>query len=376
MSVCLALAVSTSACESCVETPAVAPTEDARPTGDPKTRVATDVMVGGTLGNAVALSTSDGDRLAATLRGSSRVVEVDERGKVRELDVVSKALGGVTALPSGELAVLEVKGDRVFKIALSGDDLMVVGELQVGEGPRLLAVGPGDSERAWVLTRDRDSPLVEFDWNTMKVLGRSEAGKMPADIVMDASETNLVIADLEGAQVLFKPVDGGPAVPVEVSPKPYLLVPSNAGGKSVVVVLHSNSPHLTLLEGPEVVRSVGLDFVPAALALSDSSLIYALSPGSGKLALVDAASLEVRATIDVPVGSSDVIRDEVDGAPRILVSTEMDGHVLIFAPEGQGLKEIQSIAVGAAVGRIYLSASGQPWVVGPSSGRVMHLDLK
>jgi hypothetical protein len=49
---------------------------------------------------------------------------------------------------------------------------------------------------------------------------------------------------------------------------------------------------------------------------------------------------------------------------------------MIFAPAGAGLKEIQSIAVGSVVGRIYQAVGGRPWVVGPSSGRVMRLDLK
>ena len=318
--------------------------------------------------------------LVATLATSGQLLRVERGGAYHLLELERGVLNGLYPVGNTGLLTLESTGTRALVIGLDGEgELEERAAIEVGRSPRVAEVVKGGRE-AWVLARGEDEPLVRVDLVGHKVVARASAGETPVDMELDPGGEFLYVANFKSNDVSVLAVDGAAVqVNIPVGRSPSRLFSGPAAGEGVVegdriYVLHANAPLLTAIDTQRRLRETWreLDAIPSKLAVSaDGRYIYALSPGAGKLMVVDAEDLAVRTSYEVPVGSSDILRVGDSGLRQwLLISTAERGQLLVFRVEGANLKQRGTLALGAAAGRVASTGPDDVWMIGPRTGRV------
>ncbi|MDP5307041.1 YncE family protein [Paracoccus spongiarum] len=269
-------------------------------------------------GNAVSILDLDRQRIVASARieGAPAPVAYDsarglayviaaETGRLSVLDeaarLVAKAdLGegafGVAVAPGGGIFVTDWFGDRLTRLDAG---LAPLWSAATGDAPAGVAVSP---DGVLVATADRDANAVSiFDAMTGRLLRRVRtAGEHPFGLTFH--DGRLWTADVQGNRVsVIDPIAGRLIGAVPTGSHPYAV--AFAAGRGFVTNQYAGT--LTVFD-PRTLEITGEvvtgDYPEGIAALPDGSGVVVANWDSDSVQIIDAASLSVRAAIEVPAG--------------------------------------------------------------------------
>ncbi len=364
--------VSESAKPEPTPTPQIAPV----PSEPLPSRVIAEAFTGKHLGNGALLETQDKSPvlLSAVFR-SRELLLLDVQGEVRALKIDGESLGGVYRLSPHRAAVLERGGNRIFFVDVSsGTPVLETKTVSVGKNPRVMAFDK-ENNTAWVLTNDPARKLVHVDLQTLQTQPVQAPGSTSADLVFGPHQKFIFVANLASYDLTPISVQerrASPRIPVESEPYRIRTAPEIRGG--TLWVLHANSPRISVVSAAEqrALQTIALPFIPTHIATRGAGpFIAVLCSGAGKLILLHRKTWTVAHTLDVPVGSSDLLWLQVPKkGERIVVATGVHGELWNWDPADIGPKPQEVLSLGFAAGRLYPETNpGYLWVVGPQAGR-------
>ncbi len=335
------------------------------------------IATGVPLGSGVWLPGSGGGRLLALGATTGQAVVVDRGGRWQVTQVAQEGLVGLYRAGSGALTLASGTG-RLLRLEVSAEGAVSVsGEAPVGETPRVVEVLPG-GEAAWVLSRGEEAPLVRVELGGMQAGERRRAGEGAVDLELSLGGEALFVANLGSGDVSALDAATGEVVGViKVEARPWRLfaAPGPGGaGAGRIYALHANSGQVSALDVASRQRvATGEAGAPlSGLAVSaDGRWVYGLAAGEGALTILSGETLEVSGRVEVPVGSSEVLRLGEGIRERVVLSSGERGELVVWRPQGPGLREEGALSLGAAAGRMAPSPGGdRVWLIGPQVGRV------
>jgi DNA-binding beta-propeller fold protein YncE len=205
------------------------------------------------------------------------------------------------------------------------------------------------------------------------VLTTLDSTAPPRQIPLPGAATDLVLA-AEGGPLLVPvsspgslvrvPLDG--AAPSRVDLDGAARGAAVVGGRTVV----SLGDRLTVLEGDRPVRTIP-DFADATRLVPAGSKVGVLDAGRSAMTLVDPASGEVGATVQVGNGAVDAVTDRYG---RILVTDVRDSEFLALAGDPLLLRQRYPLA-GAPYGLAYDPRRDLAWVTLTARNEVVGLGV-
>ena len=256
--------------------------------------------------------------------------------------VAGLAAAGLPVLPAGANGVGTVYvanegSGSVSVIEHVGNTVLVT--VPVGPAPRGVAVTP-DGRIAFV-ANSGNGTVSAIDRDYYQVSNTTRVGKAPEAVVAPADATFSMVAEGPGSEIVTIDAVGARVKAVQVPGKPIALV-ANRSGSRAYVALEGNANVYPVDDGDRVGAPIPMGNPVVAMALtSDGGTLYAVVPETNSLAIVEAASGKIAAS--VPVGLTPLgLTIAPDG--RIFVSNSISNDVTVVDPASR--KAVATIAVG------------------------------
>ena len=227
---------------------------------------------------------------------TGRLTVLDETGQITGGLDLGEGSFGIATGPEGAVYVADWYGGRLRRL---GAELETLWQAETGAAPAGIAVSP---DGAQVATADRDADAVSiFDAASGALIHRVKtAGPHPFGITWQ--DGRIWTADVQGDSVsVIDPVAGTLLGSVPSGSHPYAV--AFAGGRGFVTDQYGSTVTVFDPETLEVVETIATGDYPEGIApLPDGSGVAVANWDSDSLQIIDAATLEVTAEIDLPAG--------------------------------------------------------------------------
>lgn len=228
--------------------------------------------------------------------GTGRLSVLDPDARILAAADLGEGAFGLAVAPGGGVFVTDWYGGRLLRLDAG---LRQVWQAETGATPAGVAVS---QDGAIVATADRDADSVSlFDAETGQLLHRvATAGEHPFAVTFHGGR--LWTADVIGNRVsIIDPATGRLTGQVPTGSHPYGL--AFAGGKGFVTNQYAGTVTVFNPDTLAVLTEVEVgDYPEGIAALSDGSGVVIANWDSDTIVILDAASLTVTASIDMPAG--------------------------------------------------------------------------
>ncbi|MGQ4273746.1 YncE family protein [Terrihabitans sp. B22-R8] len=224
--------------------------------------------------------------------GTVSIVAVDELRALRTIAVPGVPAGGAASPDGRSLWISHPDLGKISRIDLTTDMVMT---FEIGGEPfGLVVTADGGS----VLSTDwAANALIRIDTTSGRETARTEVGRSPAHIALDARRALAYVADRESNSVSVVDIVSMTRVgTIEVGTGPFALALSPDGMRLYVGNVRSNDVSVIDTMARREIKRLKTGLMPYGVSVSaDGARIAVTNQQSGTLSIIDGVSLEVQA---------------------------------------------------------------------------------